>query len=69
MNGPMMDTVTVASMDSYTEGGVDKLSIHGWSMDEHSKCGIHGYLDRGGYARCLSMDCPWNTISVASLDT
>ena len=21
--------------------------VHGWSMDEHSSCGIHRYLDRG----------------------
>ena len=29
-----MDTVTVASMDTLTEG-VGKVVIHGWSMDDH----------------------------------
>ena len=45
MDGPWMDTVTVASTDILTEG-VGKVVIHGWSMDGHSNCGIHGYSDR-----------------------
>ena len=34
------------------------MVIHGWSMDGHSNCGIHGYLDRREQARCPSMDGP-----------
>ena len=42
-------TVTLASMDTYTEGsreGVNPWTVHRW----HSNSGIHGYLDRRGQA-------------------
>ena len=70
MDGPWMDTVTVASTYTETEGG-SKVFIHGRSMDGHSNCSIHGYLVRGGrVARCSSMDGPWmNTVTLASMDT
>ena len=51
----MEDTVTVGSMDSGR--GAGKMSIHEWSMDAHSNCGIHGYIDRGGDRQGAH---PWN---------
>ena len=54
----MDGTVTVASMDTLTEGGsqgVHLWMVHGW----HSNGGIHGYFDRRWQSRCPSMDGPW----------
>ena len=51
-------TVTVASMDTLTEGGrqgVHPWMVHGW----HSNCDIHRYFDRRWQPRCPSMDGPW----------
>jgi len=54
MDGPWMTTVTMASTDTLTDGvrqGVHSwmvhgwsvtVAIHGWSMDDHSNCVIHG---------------------------
>ena len=60
-------TVTVASMDSLTEGG--RQGVHPW-MD--SNCAIHGYLDRErGRAAKVSI-YGWSmdgTVTVASMDT
>ena len=58
IHGWSMDgTVTVASTDTLTEEagqGGHPWMVHGW----HSNSGIHGYLDRGGWARWPSMDGP-----------
>ena len=60
MDGPRIATVTMASMDTLTDGvrqGIHSwmvhgwsvtVTIHGWSMDGHSNYGIHGYFDRRG---------------------
>ena len=66
----MDGTVTVASMDTLTEGGRQgghPWMLHGW----HSNSGIHGYLDREGRGGKMaihgcSMD---DTVTLASTDT
>ena len=69
MDGPWIDTVTVASTDTSTEEagqGGHPWMVHGW----HSNSGIHGYFDRGGWATCPSMGGSWmDTVTVASTDS
>ena len=61
---PWMTTVTVASTDTLTDGVrqgvysrmvhrwsvivVHPWMVHGWSMDDHSNYGIHGYFNIWG---------------------